>query len=82
MPKAKPKKSWTVTTSGDRPLGDVAKDLRKSGFKVDELMTEIGIITGEAPDGAAAKARKVKGVTDVSSTPTADVGPPDSSDTW
>ena len=82
MAKAKEKQSWTVTTSGDRPLSEVAKDLRKGGFKVDELLTEIGCITGEAEDEAVKKARKVKGVTDVSANPTIDIGPPNSSDTW
>ena len=79
---AKSKKSWTVTTSGDRPLEDVAKELKKSGFKVADMLSEIGVVTGEADDDAAEKARSVKGVTDVSSTPTADVGPPNSSETW
>jgi hypothetical protein len=62
------KKDWVVTTSGDRPLEDVAKDLTKSGFKVGQVLHP--------------KLRKVKGVTDVSANVGADVGPPDSSDTW
>jgi hypothetical protein len=75
-------KDWVVTTSGDRPLAEVAKDLKKSGFRVGEVLDELNMITGEAGHDAAAKARKVKGVTDVSANAGADVGPPGSSETW
>jgi len=76
------KKDWVVTTSGDRPLEEVANELRKSGFKVGEVLHEIGMITGEGEDEVAEKLRKVKGVTDVSANVGADVGPPGSTDTW
>ena len=80
--KKKSTKDWVVMTSGDRSLDAVAKELKKSGLKVDHVMNEIGMITGSGDDAAAAKARKVKGVTDVSANAGADVGPPNSSDTW
>jgi len=76
------KKSWTVTASGDRPLEEVAKELRKHGFKRVDVLGEIGCITGDADDAAAAKARGVEGVADVSATPSADVGPPGDEETW
>lgn len=76
------KKDWVVTTSGDRPLEEVANELRKSGFNVGEVLHEIHMITGEGGDDVAEKLRKVKGVTDVSANVGADVGPPDSKDTW
>ncbi|HXH39977.1 MAG TPA: hypothetical protein VNN08_15205 [Thermoanaerobaculia bacterium] len=72
------KRDWVVTTSGDRPLDDVAMDLKQSGFKVAQLHHEIGLITVEGDAAAAEKARKVKGVTDVSANVGADVGPPGS----
>jgi hypothetical protein len=75
-------KDWVVTTSGDRPLADVAKDLKKSGIKVAQVLHEMNVITGEGGHDAAAKARKVKGVTDVSASVGVDIGPPGSSDTW
>jgi hypothetical protein len=75
------KKDWVVTTSG-RPIEDVAKDLKQIGFKVGQVFHETGLITGEGGDDAAEKARKVKGVTDVSANVGASVGPPNSSDTW
>jgi hypothetical protein len=76
------KKDWVVTTSGDRPLEDVAKELRKSGLKVGDVLHEIGLITGEGDDDIAEKLRKVKGVTDVFANAGADVGPPDAKETW
>lgn len=76
------KKDWVVTTSGDRPLEEVAKDLRKAGLNVGEVLHEIGLITGEGGDDVAEKLRKVKGVADVSANVGADVGPPDSKETW
>lgn len=79
---AKSKKTWVVTTSGDRPLKEVASDLKKGGFKVGEILNEIGCITGEGGDDIAEKARKVKGVADVSANVPIDIGPPNSSDTW
>jgi hypothetical protein len=79
---AKGTKTWVVTASGDRPLTDVAKDLKKSGFKVTDVLKEIGCITGQASDLAARKARKVKGVADVSVNVPVDIGPPNSPETW
>ena len=75
-------KGWVVTTSGERPLADVAKELKKSGFKVEQVLDEIGAITGAAGDDVAAKLRKVKGVSDVSANTPVDIGPPGSSHTW
>jgi len=79
MPKHK---SWIITTSGDRPVKDVAKDLKASGFSVDQVLDEIGAITGAADDGVAEKARSIKGVADVSPEGTIDIGPPGSPTTW
>lgn len=75
-------KRWVVTTSGDQSLSDVQKNLVDSGFKVDEVLTEIGVITGVAEDDVVDKVRQVGGVVDVSPEPSVDIGPPGSSDTW
>ena len=75
-------KSWIVTTSGDRPVKDVAKDLKAAGFSVEQVLDEIGAITGSADDRVAEKARSVKGVTDVSPDTAIDIGPPGSPTTW
>jgi hypothetical protein len=79
MPK---KKRWVVTASGDKPLKDLKKKLTDSGFTVDQVLGEIGCITGTASDDVANQVRSVPGVADVSPEPSVDIGPPGSSDTW
>ena len=75
-------KRWVVTTSGDQSLSDIQKNVVDSGFKVDQVLEEIGLITGEAEDEVAEKVRQVGGVVDVSPDVPVDIGPPDSPDTW
>jgi len=70
-------KRWVVTTSGGRALSDVRNDLVERGFNVDQVLGEIGLITGAAEDDVADMARKVSGVIDVSPEIPTDVGPPD-----
>jgi hypothetical protein len=76
------KKEWIVTTSGDRPLTEVAKELKENGFKVVDVLDEVGSITGTGGDDVAEKARAVEGVTDVSANAPIDIGPPDAEETW
>jgi phage replication-related protein YjqB (UPF0714/DUF867 family) len=79
-----PKKTqnWIVTTSGDRPTKEVAKDLKAAGFSVGQVLDEIGTITGEADDNAVEKVRAIRGVVDVSRDTDIDIGPPDAPVTW
>ena len=76
------KRDWVVTTSGDRPVKEVAKDLRQSGFAVDQVLEEIGVITGAASEDVVKKARTIRGVADVSRDETIDIGPPGAPETW
>ncbi len=76
------KKIWVVTTSGDRPLSDIKKKLTESGFAVEQVLDEIGIIIGSASDDVAERLRSVPGVADVSPEAPVDIGPPDSPVTW
>lgn len=71
------RKKWIVTTSGKKSLSDVKKKLTESGFKVDQVMDEIGIITGTSSDDDVEKLRKVAGVADISPDEQVDIGPPD-----
>jgi len=71
-------KKWVVTTSGKHKLSDVKKKLTESGFAVDQVLDEIGVITGTSSDDDVEKLRKVAGVTDVSPEHSIDIGPPDS----
>jgi hypothetical protein len=76
------KSAWVVTTSGDRAIADVAKDLSAAGFKIDQTLEQIGIITGKSADKNVGKARAVRGVADVSPDHKVDIGPPNSRETW
>jgi hypothetical protein len=75
-------RKWVVTTSDDRPLADIAKDLTDAGFNVGQTLAEIGIITGSSDESVVGRARTVKGVTDIAPETTIDIGPPDSPETW
>ena len=76
-------KRWVVTTSGDRSITDIQKDLDKAGFSVDEVYGEIGSILGSAGDDIAERLRKIPGIADVSpEDPPVDIGPPDAPETW
>jgi hypothetical protein len=68
-----------ITTTDERPISDIEKDLTEAGFKVDQVMSEIGCITGMGDDKVAKKLRAISGVADVSEMPPPiDIGPPDS----
>ena len=76
------KNGWIITTSGDRPLKEVAREIEETGFNVGEVMDEIGCITGAGSEDVAERLRTIRGVTDVSPDQPIDIGPPDSSLTW
>lgn len=75
-------KKWIITTSGDRSIHEIAKDLADAGLTDSQVLEAVGSITGSAGAKAVAKLRKVRGVVDVSPDFPVDVGPPDSSETW
>jgi hypothetical protein len=71
---------WIITTSGELPLKEVARRLKKAGLTVEQELTEIGCLIGTA--AAADKLRAVTGVADVSPDAPVDIGPPDAPVTW
>jgi len=75
MPKEE-KVPLIVTVSGDRPIHQVAKDLKEAGFEVGEVLEFVGSVTGSASPKALHDLRKVKGVADVSPDHSVDIGPP------
>ena len=75
-------KGWVVTTSADRPINDIANDLKQAGFTVGSVLEEIGSITGAAAAETVNKLRSIPGVVDVSPDAPIDIGPPDSPVTW
>jgi hypothetical protein len=76
MKKKQQSKAFVITVSGDRRIHDVARDLTTTGFQVDQVLDEIGVVTGSAPPTSIAKLRKVRGVKDVSADHPVDIGPP------
>ena len=65
-----------ITISGDRPIHEVANDLRSAGMDVDQVMEFIGTVTGSANPQTAERLRSVQGVADVSPDHPVDIGPP------
>ena len=67
-----------VVTSGERPVHEIAGELRKAGFAVDQVLDQINPVTGRAPAAAAQRLKSIRGVTDVSPEhPPFSIGPPD-----
>lgn len=54
-----------VTLSGSHPVADVTSSLAARGFKVEQVLQELGIVTGRAPSGLTDALRAVPGVADV-----------------
>jgi hypothetical protein len=76
-------KRWVITTEGSRSLSEIQKDLVSKGFTIENVLSEIGCITGAANDESIEKLRKIPGVADISpEPPPIDIGPPNSSFTW
>lgn len=72
------RKRWVVTASGGRSLSDIEKKLTETGFVVDQVLDEIGCITGAASADVADKLRAIPGVADISpEPPPINIGPPD-----
>jgi hypothetical protein len=75
-------KKWIITTSGDRSLEEVRKDLVSAGLRVDQVLDQIGCITGEASVAVAQRLLNIPGVVDVSPDEAIDIGLPGSDETW
>jgi hypothetical protein len=73
---------WIITTSGNRKLNDVTRELTQAGFAVEQIHSEIGSVAGDASADVAEKLRSIPGVADVSPDTPVDIGPPDSPVTW
>ena len=65
-----------ITTSGDRSIHEIARDLGKAGFKVGEILDAINVVTGSADPTVKDRLRSIRGVADVSEDHPIDIGPP------
>ena len=63
MPKGK---RWNITTSGDRSIKEIQKELKGEGFSVDQVHEEVGGHNRRPRDAVAKKLKGIKGVSDVS----------------
>ena len=63
---AKKKQAMVVTVSGDRPIHEVARDLKAAGFEVGQVLEAIGSVTGSADPTHLKQLRGIPGVADVS----------------
>lgn len=72
-----------VTVKHGAALAEVAKQLVSHGFKVDQVLGEIGVIVGSAPRVALERLLRVDGVADIAEQPQIDIGPPtEGGQTW
>jgi hypothetical protein len=71
------KHGMVVIASGDRPVEEVAGDLKKAGFEVDQVLSALGQVTGHAAPKLKQRLRAIHGVADVSDThEDFNIGPP------
>ena len=70
-------KKWIVTSTGERPLAELRKELGRAGFTIDQVFEEIGIIAGRAGERSMKDIRAIRGIADVSREASIDIGPPD-----
>jgi uncharacterized membrane-anchored protein len=59
-------------------IEEVAAHLRKSGMHVDQVLNEIGVISGSVPDDRRQLLQTVTGVQSVEDTATVQLPPPES----
>ena len=65
-----------VTCSGNRPIHEVAKDLKAAGFEVGQVLDSIGSVTGFAHAKVAKQLKTIRGVANVRKDQPVDIGPP------
>jgi hypothetical protein len=70
-------KAWVVTLTPDTATGPASAALSRAGLQVDQVLQEIGVITGQGAATLGAALRRVPGVADVAEQAAIDIGPPD-----
>ena len=72
-------KQYIVTFDAGADPDSVASELRSQGVQVDNIMRDVGIISGSADDAAVAALRGARNVLDVSESAPIGVPPAESS---
>lgn len=70
-------KKLVVTLSGRRSLAAILPELEAAGFKIEQTLESIGVLTGTGDQEAIKKLREVDGVDSVEQEQEIDIGPPD-----
>ncbi|CAD5261306.1 MULTISPECIES: hypothetical protein [Halomonadaceae] len=73
---------WLITISSDQPINEMATRLSAEGLNIQEVLEEIGCITGSADDATAERLKHIEGVLDIAPDRQIDLGPPGSEETW
>ncbi len=77
-----PESDWIITTSPERSIAQIRKELASAGFEVSEVLAEIGVITGRGSPAAVARLRGRPGIADIAPAGGVDIGPPGSDPGW
>lgn len=72
---------WIVTLTDGAKAGEVRLRLSAAGFDVEQVLEEIGVVTGRGDESVAEQLRQLSDVEDVSPEGEIGVAPPDS-DIW
>ena len=75
-------KRWVITLAADQSVSEVSREVSKTGFTVEQVLDQIGCITGSGSDEVARKLRKIPGVADVSPDVDIQIPPAGESVTW
>jgi hypothetical protein len=75
-------RTWIITTSSDRPIADIGRDLASAGVSRRRVLKDVGSIIVSAKATSIPKLRAIRGVVDVAPDTAINIGPPDSSMTW
>ena len=73
-----PGRRWIVTLAEGAGAAKVRSRLLDAGFEVDQVLAEIGVVTGRCDDDVAARLRTLDEVEDVSPEGEIGIAPPDS----
>ncbi len=73
---------WVVTTSPERPIEEVARELADHGFMVGDILDAIGCITGAAERGTIDALLAIEGVDAIEPDVDVDLPPGEEGPTW
>lgn len=73
---------WLVTVDLDKSIQEIRGQLESEGFVVDNLLADVGCITGQANQETVNRSRQIAGILDISPDVPIQLPPPDEQETW